>query len=214
VGQADVVEADSCCVCAVSAVLVRALGDDGTWLGVLVSVGVGWRLVLPKVWILETRHLIATGVAGKSWRDCFVEEDCPDSGGAAVPGQWHFLLGGMHFRRSDRWAMVAVRGLPLSWWQTRAGVFGGARGETGGLMRTLLDMVRRAIWACLFAWHELQFGEPRRLRGQSLVETALVIAIVAVVVIPATQLLREGFASAYTLHAQALALPTTATPTP
>lgn len=81
-------------------------------------------------------------------------------------------------------------------------------------MRALVDMVQCAIWACLFAWHDMQFGEPRRLRGQAVVETALVIAIVAVVAVPATQLLREGFASAYTLHAQALALPSTATPTP
>jgi len=80
-------------------------------------------------------------------------------------------------------------------------------------MRNLREMVRRAIWSCLFAWHELQYGEPRRVAGQAVVETALVIAIVAVVVVPATQLLREGFASAYIVHANALALPSVS-PTP
>jgi hypothetical protein len=83
-------------------------------------------------------------------------------------------------------------------------------------MRDLVTMMRRAIWACLFAWHELRYGEPRQARtaGQAVIETALVIAVIAVVAIPATQLLRESFASAYVLHAQALSLPTTPTPTP
>jgi hypothetical protein len=82
-------------------------------------------------------------------------------------------------------------------------------------MRNLRDIVQRTIWACLLAWHGLQYGEPRRQPGQSVIEAALVIAVVAVVAIPATQLLREGFASAYLLHSEALALPSVSpTPTP
>jgi hypothetical protein len=87
-------------------------------------------------------------------------------------------------------------------------------GEVGSLMRYMVEMVQRAIWACVFAWHQMQYGEPRRSAGQAVVETALVIAVVAVVAIPATQLLRESFASAYILHSQALQLPSTPTPTP
>jgi hypothetical protein len=80
---------------------------------------------------------------------------------------------------------------------------------TGGEMLNLRAMVERAVWACVFAWQGLRHGEPRRSAGQSVIETALIIAIVAVVAIPATQLLREGFASAYLIHSEALALPST-----
>jgi hypothetical protein len=80
-------------------------------------------------------------------------------------------------------------------------------------MGNLRGTAQRAVWACLFAWRELHYGEPRRHVGQALIESALVIAIVALVAIPATQMLREGFASAYLLHSAALALPS-ASPTP
>jgi hypothetical protein len=104
-----------------------------------------------------------------------------------------------------RYDGIRVKGCCKSW----------MRLTLGAQMRAMVETVQRAIWACLFAWHEMKYGEPRRSAGQAVVETALVIAVIVVVAIPATQLLREAFASAYILHSEALALPSvppTATP--
>ena len=82
-------------------------------------------------------------------------------------------------------------------------------------MGILTNLAQRLAYTIALAWYGLLFAPPRRQSGQSLIEMALVIAVIAIVVVPAMQVLRNGFASAYMVHQGALALPSaSATPTP
>lgn len=81
-------------------------------------------------------------------------------------------------------------------------------------MSTLRNLGLRLTCTLLLAWYGLVAAPPRRRQaGQSLIEFALIVAVIAVVAIPAMQVLRNGFATAYLVHQEALALPSVA-PTP